>query len=291
MASNRGGRRRKSAAGINQMLKDILEGKPLRHPIHPMLVHFPIGFFILSLLLDLASFLFPDAPYILRSSFYAMLLGVITALIAAIPGFVDYGDIRNDHPGKRIATAHMTLNLLVVAVYGINLGLRSSSLADSKISMAALLLSLVGVGLLSASGHLGGKLVYDQGIAVGRHKRRTPTPQETIRVTRADATAEGKLITIPDARRQHAGQTFSAQLRPWQSSISTQKLSSRSTRSLRTRVAFRIRRKSRTRSTSAKTKFAALSRVCMGSDFFFPSQAMRLEFEWRRRFLESRRRF
>src|SRR5205823_3029478 len=85
MASNRGGRRRKSAAGINQMLKDILEGKPLRHPIHPMLVHFPIGFFILSLLLDLASFLFPDAPYILRSSFYAMLLGVITALIAAIP--------------------------------------------------------------------------------------------------------------------------------------------------------------------------------------------------------------
>ena len=190
------------------MLKDILEGKPLRHPIHPMLVHFPIGFFILSLLLDLASFLFPDAPYILRSSFYAMLLGVITALIAAIPGFVDYGDIRNDHPGKRIATAHMTLNLLVVAVYGINLGLRSSSLADSKISMAALLLSLVGVGLLSASGYLGGKLVYDQGIAVGRHKRRTPTPQETIRLSKADATAEGKLIPIPDADRLQEGETL-----------------------------------------------------------------------------------
>ena len=190
------------------MLKDILEGKPLRHPIHPMLVHFPIGFFILSLLLDLASFLFPDAPYILRSSFYAMLLGVITALIAAIPGFVDYGDIRNDHPGKRTATAHMTLNLLVVAVYGINLGLRSSALADSKISMASLLLSLVGVGLLSASGYLGGKLVYDQGIAVGRHKRRTPTPQETIRLSKADATAEGKLIPIPDADRLQEGETL-----------------------------------------------------------------------------------
>src|SRR6266545_7991286 len=110
------------------MLKDILEGKPLRHPIHPMLVHFPIGFFILSLLLDLGTFLFPDAPNLPRASLYTMLFGVITSLLAAVPGFVDYTDIRSDHPGKRTATAHMTLNLLVVAVYGINLGLRSSSL-------------------------------------------------------------------------------------------------------------------------------------------------------------------
>src|SRR5690348_12325527 len=106
------------------MLKDILEGKPLRHPIHPMLVHFPIGFFILSLLLDLATFLFPATPFLLRSSFYAMLFSVITALLAAVPGFVDYSDIRSDHPGKPTASAHMTLNLLVVAVYGIDLGLR-----------------------------------------------------------------------------------------------------------------------------------------------------------------------
>src|SRR5436190_16122688 len=108
MAQARCSRRRQPATGIGgPVLKDLLEGKPLRHPIHPMLVHFPIGFFILSLLLDLASFLVPDTPYLLRSSFYAMLLGVITALIAAIPGFVDYSDIRNDHPGKRTATAHM----------------------------------------------------------------------------------------------------------------------------------------------------------------------------------------
>src|ERR1043166_1201373 len=151
---------------LNQMVKDLLEGKPLRHPLHPMLVHFPIGFFILSLLLDLATLLFPDAPNFLRASFYAMLFGVMTALLAAAPGFVDYSDIRNDHPAKRAATAHMTLNLLVVAVYGINLGLRSTLMADPKISAAPLILSLVGIGLLSASGYLGGKLVYDQGIAV-----------------------------------------------------------------------------------------------------------------------------
>src|SRR3954454_16614731 len=99
------------------MLKDVLEGKPLRHPVHPMLVHFPIGLFILSLLLDIASFGFPTASHLVLGSFYAMALGVVTALLAAIPGFVDYTDIRVDHPGRRIATAHMTLNLITVAVY------------------------------------------------------------------------------------------------------------------------------------------------------------------------------
>src|SRR5207253_9764904 len=128
-------------------------------------------------------------------------LGVITALIAAIPGFVDYSDIRSDHPGKRTATAHMTLNLLVVAVYGINLGLRSSALVDSKISMAPLILSLVGVGLLSASGYLGGRLVYDQGIAVGRHKRHMPTPRDTIHLTTPIPGAEGVFVPIMAAQR------------------------------------------------------------------------------------------
>src|SRR5207237_2358602 len=95
------------------MLKDFLEGKPLRHPIYPMLVHFPIGLFFLSLLLDLASLAFANAPSLVRDSFYAMLLGVTTALIAAVPGFVDYTNIRSDHPAKRTATAHMILNLIV----------------------------------------------------------------------------------------------------------------------------------------------------------------------------------
>jgi len=179
------------------MLKDFLEGKPLRHPLHPMLVHFPIGLFLVSFLLDLTSLAFPSVPNLVRSSFYAMLLGIITALIAAVPGFIDYTDIRSDHPGKRTATAHLALNLIVVALYGINLGVRSSILNDFKTPLAPLILSLVGIGLLSASGYLGGRLVYDQGIAVGRHKRHTPTPQDTIRLSTANVARQGELIFVP----------------------------------------------------------------------------------------------
>src|SRR6266700_1637541 len=196
------------------MLKDFLEGKPLRHPLHPMLVHFPIGLFLLSLLLDLASLAFPSVPNLVRDSFYAMLLGVITALMAAVPGFVDYTDIRSDHPAKRTATAHLTLNLIVVALYGINLGVRSSSLVDPKIQTAPLILSFIAIALLSVSGYLGGRLVYDDGIGVGRHKRRTPTPESTLRLSATNIANDGDLafVPIPEANRLGERETLRVEI-------------------------------------------------------------------------------
>ncbi len=194
------------------MLKDFLEGKPLRHPVHPMLVHFPIGLFVLSFVLDLTSLAFPSVPNLVRDSFYAMLVGIITALFAAVPGFVDYTDIRSDHPAKRTATAHMTLNLVVVALYGINLGVRSSMLADSKIPLLPLILSLVGTALLSASGYLGGRLVYDDGIGVGRHKRRSPTPEDTLHFSMAhfaqNEQSDVVFIPVPEAERLQDKETL-----------------------------------------------------------------------------------
>src|SRR5437016_6935405 len=198
MAQARCRRRRQSSAGKGEtVLKDLLYGHPVRPSFLPWLGHFPIGFLVLSFLLDLVSLAFPGAPNLVRCSFYAMLFGVVTALLAAVPGFVDYSDIRRDHAGKATATRHMTLNLMVVAIYGINLWLRSSALTDFKISLVPLLLSLIGIVLLSASGYLGGRLVYDEGIAVGRHKRKTPTPACTLHFSATDS----GFVPVPDAER------------------------------------------------------------------------------------------
>src|SRR5436305_8576350 len=190
------------------MLKDFLEGKPLGHPIHPMLVHFPIGLFFLSLLLDIASFVFPNVPNLVLASFYAISLGLIAALLAAVPGFADYTDIRRDHPAKRIATAHMILNLFLVTLYVINLAVRFSADVDLKVHPLAFLLSLVGVALLSISGYLGGRLVYDDGIAVGRHKRHMPTPRETIHLTAPILCADSVLFPIMGAQMLCEGDTI-----------------------------------------------------------------------------------
>src|SRR5689334_25008608 len=97
-------------------LKNLLEGKPLKHPLHPMLVHLPIALFLVSFLLDIASFIWGGNDFV-RAACYTMLTGVITALLAAIPGLVDWWDIRNDHPAKKIGVYHMILNVLAVIVY------------------------------------------------------------------------------------------------------------------------------------------------------------------------------
>ena len=167
------------------MIKDLLQGKLFGHPLHPMLVHLPIGLFLLSFIFDVASKLLDGRGSYLTftgPSYYAMAGGVLTALIAAIPGLADYSSIRRDHPARRVATWHMLLNVAVVLLYAINLVLRNRTLHQHQYDVHALpfALSIIGIGVLSFSGFLGGILVYDDGIGVGRHRRRTKTPKETL---------------------------------------------------------------------------------------------------------------
>jgi nitrite reductase/ring-hydroxylating ferredoxin subunit/uncharacterized membrane protein len=190
------------------MLKDLLQGKPLRHPLHTFLVHFPIGLFVLSLLLDIAARVWPGVNGLSEATFYSMVTGISMALIASIPGFVDYSEIRRDHPARKSALAHMLLNLLVVTLYTINAVLRWNTQGYRGASFLPLFLSFASVGLLSISGHLGGKLVFDDGISIGRHRRKTRTPTATLRV---DSTL-GPLIGIAKEADLADGETMRVQL-------------------------------------------------------------------------------
>lgn len=155
------------------MLKALLQGKPFRHPLHPALVHFPLGLLILSLILDIASYVALASNNLVRASFYAMTMGVAFGILAALAGLVDRSDIRLDHPARKTANIHMTLNLTAIGLFGINLMLRAGQTGLDSTPLPFLLLSLVGVGIILYSGYLGGTMVYDDGIGVGRHRRRT----------------------------------------------------------------------------------------------------------------------
>jgi nitrite reductase/ring-hydroxylating ferredoxin subunit/uncharacterized membrane protein len=165
------------------MLRDLLQGKPFGHPLHPAVVHFPIGLFIFSLLLDIATYFLPQPGLIYRGTRYTLGIGVGMGLLAALPGFADWLDIRSDHPSKKTATTHMLLNLLAVALFGLNFALRMDGNGSDGTPPLQLGLSVIGVGLISVSGYLGGKMVYDDGIGAGRHRRFSPTPKETIHVS------------------------------------------------------------------------------------------------------------
>jgi uncharacterized membrane protein/nitrite reductase/ring-hydroxylating ferredoxin subunit len=194
------------------MLRDVLQGKPLRHPLHPLLVHFPVGLFTLTLVLDLVSHAFPGQGFV-RAAFYALAAGLIGTLIAAVPGFVDYTGIRDDHPARRTATAHMMLNLLMVGVYAASLGLRWQHLDVSSTPTVPLLVAVAAFVILSISGYLGGRLVYEDGIAVGRHRRKTPTPQHTIGIA-APPGRESELRYVPIAPESELqpGETIRAEV-------------------------------------------------------------------------------
>ena len=133
------------------------------HPIHPMLIVFPIGLWIFSFICDIVYHAGTHNVFWKGVAFYTMLGGVIGALLAAIPGFIDYLSLRNPQV-RSIATTHMVLNLIVVALFIFNLGLRFNGSPDNEV--LPVVLSMIGIAILSVSGWLGGSLVYEHQVAV-----------------------------------------------------------------------------------------------------------------------------
>ncbi len=131
------------------------------HPIHPMLVGLPIGLWVFALVCDVFR-LAGEGPAWSTAAIYCIAGGIVGAILAAIPGVIDYFSI--DEPEmSRIATFHMLLNLGALVIFGLNLWLRFRLAEESKLPFV---LSLAGVAFIGVGGWLGGEMVYVKGMAV-----------------------------------------------------------------------------------------------------------------------------
>ena len=137
--------------------KDILNG----HPIHPMLVPFPIAFFVGALISDIIS-RWGDPAFWPRMSVVLIGFGIVGALAAALFGFIDYATAPLSDEAKKTATSHMLLNLLTVVIFAVAFYVR---LGDAT-SRVGYVLGVVGVIVLSVAGYLGGHLAYHFGVGV-----------------------------------------------------------------------------------------------------------------------------
>jgi len=100
-------------------------------------------------------------PSMRTAAFWNVGAGVIGALLAAIPGFVDWLSLTGR--AARLGTYHMLLNLGAVALFAVNWFVRTRVDADSP---WPLVLSIVGVIGVAVSGWLGGELVYVHRVGV-----------------------------------------------------------------------------------------------------------------------------
>ena len=150
-------------------LLNILKGKWLGHPLHPILAHVPMAMWPGALIFDLLSQWNIGGNAMVRLSFYAIIFGLAAALLAVPTGLVDWSGIKKEKPAWKIGLYHMILNLVVAVLFAINLGLRAQTFREAtKVAGTPLLLSVIGTALQMVSAYLGGRMVYEYGISVAR---------------------------------------------------------------------------------------------------------------------------
>jgi uncharacterized membrane protein len=135
-----------------------------KHPLHSILVVFPIGLWVFSLVCDLTfRFASRDAVWH-QMAWYTMVAGVIGAIVAAIPGLIDFFSITDPRAGK-VAATHLVLNAALVVLYSVNAWIRTVLGLDAVLPV---LLSVVGVAGLVVTGWLGGEMVYVHRVGVAQ---------------------------------------------------------------------------------------------------------------------------
>lgn len=135
-----------------------------RHPLHPMLVTFPIAFFIGALPADLAFWYTGDAFWA-RVAVWLLGAGSLMGLLAAVTGTIELLSVAGIR--RRPASwNHFVVAVMLLSVQFINWLLRISQPEEAVIPLG-MYLSGLGALLVAAAGWMGGHLVFEHQIAVG----------------------------------------------------------------------------------------------------------------------------
>ena len=138
-----------------------------RHPIHPILIPFPIALWVFSLVADVIYLWRGNTVWRDYVAFYALLGGIIGGAVAAVPGLIDWLSLK-DPEAVKVANWHARLNVIALLIFVASFYLRTTGgarmIGGSYAIPAAL--SVLGVILIAISGWLGGELVFRHGVAV-----------------------------------------------------------------------------------------------------------------------------
>jgi len=138
------------------MMESIV--KLFGHPVHPMLVVFPLGLLATGLIFDVL-YLLTGTEGFPVASFWMITAGIIGGLIAAVFGLLDWLNIPAGTRANTLGLAHGVGNFIIVVLFAISWFIRRGRV-DYAPDGLPFILELVGGGLALITGWLGGELVY-----------------------------------------------------------------------------------------------------------------------------------
>ena len=133
------------------------------HPLHPILVSFPIAFLIGAFASDLIGIFTANTNFWI-TAYYLEVAGIVMGILAAIPGFIDYLYIvPPKSSAKKRGAKHGLLNVLQLVLFSIALIIRTNG---SPNEILVIILEGAGVIIIGITGWLGSTLIYRNQIAV-----------------------------------------------------------------------------------------------------------------------------
>ena len=142
--------------------------KLLGHPIHPMLIVFPLGLLATAVAFDIVGLSKGDSSWF-GISFWMIAAGIMGGLLAAVFGLIDWLAIPSGTRAKAIGLWHGIGNVVVVLLFIISWFLRQPN--PAVIELAPIILCFIGIALALLGGWLGGEMVYrmNVGVDAGAH--------------------------------------------------------------------------------------------------------------------------
>jgi len=146
------------------------------HPIHPVLVHFPVACWSLGSVTDIARLFFGGG--VAEVSSWLISAGLILSIPAMLTGLLDLGNTKNNSAAQDTVITHVSFVLITWTFYAASVFMRTQAMTSAQ--FISLALSIGGLVCLGFAGWYGGKLVYSHGIGVqikelseDRHRRDT----------------------------------------------------------------------------------------------------------------------
>lgn len=140
------------------------KAKILGHPIHPILIVFPLGLLSAGVIFDAIHLIWGN-PQMSLVAYWMIVAGIIGGIIAAPPGWIDWFAIPPGTRAKSVGLLHGVGNVIVLLLFIGSWWLRRNNAAYEPTALAYVL-SFAGFALAGATGWLGGELVDRLGVGV-----------------------------------------------------------------------------------------------------------------------------